>query len=82
MFHPLAPNLSELSDDDLNSKYNELIKKLNQAHKFGPIGVIPQIQMLITHYQEELQRRHDKRIEEFEKQMSQKKGFKGIIDIQ
>ncbi len=78
MPHPLAPNLSELSMEDLTKQYNELTAKLNQAYRIGPYGVIPQMQMLLEDYQLELQNRHRKQLEELEKNS---KNMKGIIDI-
>jgi hypothetical protein len=78
MPHPLAPNLSELSMEDLTKQYNELTGKLNQAYRIGPYGVIPQMQMLLEDYQLELQNRHRKQLEELEKNS---KNMKGIIDI-
>ena len=79
MPHPLAPNLSELSMEDLTKQYNELTRKLNQAYRSGPYGIIPQMQMLLEDYQLELQNRHKQQLEEMEKNS---KNFKNIIDIQ
>lgn len=80
--HPLAPNLSELSMDELVSKYNDLSKRLNQAHRFGPYQIIPQIQMMMEHYQAELGERNRKQLEEMNRKAEESgKGFKGIIDI-
>ncbi len=76
--HPLAPKLSELSMEELTKKYNELTGKLNQAYRFGPYGIIPQMQMLLEDYQQELQERNKKQLEEMEKAS---KNFKNIIDI-
>lgn len=78
MFHPLAPNLSELSNEELNKKHTELITRLNQAYRMGPFGIVPQLQMMLSHYTEELQRRQEKQLEEMNKQSS---NFKNIIDI-
>ena len=73
MFHPLAPNLSELSSDELNKKHSELISRLNQAYR-----IVPQLQMLLGHYTEEIQRRQAQQLEELSKQSA---NFKNIIDI-
>ena len=78
MFHTLAPNLSELSSDELNKKHSELISRLNQAYRMGPIGIVPQLQMLLGHYTEEIQRRQAQQLEELSKQSA---NFKNIIDI-
>jgi hypothetical protein len=78
MFHPLAPNLSEVSSDDLQKKYGELSSRMSQALRFGPSSAVPQLQMLMAHYQDEISRRNQKQLEELEKTS---KKFKGIIDI-
>lgn len=77
--HPLIPDLSNLSTEDLHKKYNELIKKLNQAYRFGPSGAIPQMQMILENYKFEMDVRNRKIMEEMEAKNDK---FKGIIDIQ
>lgn len=76
--HPLVSDLSSLSNEELQKKYTELTNKMNQAYRFGPTSVIPQMQMIMEHYRSELDRRHRKTLEDME-QKSDK--FKGIIDI-
>ena len=51
MFHPLGTDLSKFSDDELNKKYGELQKRITQCYKFGPMDLVPQLQMLIDDYQ-------------------------------
>lgn len=77
--HPLVSDLSGLSNEELTKKYNELMAKMNQAYRFGPTSVIPQMQMILENYRTEMDNRHKKTLEEME-QKSDK--FKGIIDIQ
>ena len=80
--HPLAPDLSTVSDDELAKKYNDLNKRLGQAYRSGPSQIIPQIQMLMQDYQNELGRRRDKLMKEMEARAEKNgKGFNGIIDI-
>lgn len=80
--HPLAPDLSTVSDDELAKKYNDLNKRLGQAYRSGPSQIIPQIQMLMQDYQNELSRRQEKIMKEMEARADKNgKGFKGIIDI-
>ena len=80
--HPLAPDLKNLTLEELNSKYNELTKRFNQAYRFGPVGIIPQIQMMMEHYQVEISERNRKQLEEMNKKAEESgKGYKGIIDI-
>lgn len=80
--HPLAPDLSKFNDDELNKKYSELMARHSQAYKFGPASIIPQLQLLMQDYQEELGRRQAKLVREMEERANKNgKGFKGIIDI-
>lgn len=80
--HPLAPDLSTVSDDELAKKYNDLNRRLGQAYRSGPSQIIPQIQMLMQDYQNELSRRQEKLMREMEQRADKNgKGFKGIIDI-
>lgn len=79
--HPLAPDLSTLSQDELFQKYTDLQKRYNQAWRSGPQSIMPQIQMMMDHYQNELNERSRKQMEEMEKRLNDGKGYKGIIDI-
>jgi len=76
--HPLGPDLTGLTDDELHTKYSELQKRFGQAYRFGPQGIIPQLQMLMQDYQMEISLRNQKQLEELNKNS---KGPKGIIDI-
>jgi hypothetical protein len=77
--HPLVPELSNLSTEELHKKYNELTQKLNQAYRFGPSSAIPQMQMILENYRYEMDVRNRKILDEME---SKSDKFKGIIDIQ
>ena len=80
--HPLSPDLSTLTDEEVASKFNELSKRLGQAYRSGPSQIIPQIQMLMQDYQQELGNRQQKLMKEMEQRAEKNgKGFKGIIDI-
>jgi hypothetical protein len=79
MGHPLTPDLTKLSAEELNSKYNELLKRITYAYRIGQGDMVGQLQMLMQDYQLELQERDRRAMEEMEKNS---KGFKGIIDIQ
>jgi hypothetical protein len=78
MGHPLAPNLTELTNEELNKKYNDLITRMNQAFRWGNSDMVGQLQMLMQDYQEELANRNRKALEDMEKNS---KNFKNIIDI-
>lgn len=54
------------------------MSRMNQAYRIGPVGMIPQMQMLLQDYREELGRRQQQQLEEMEKTGS---SFKNIIDI-
>ena len=58
--HPLVGTLSDLSNEELHKKYNELTTKLNQAYRFGPTSVIPQMQMILENYRLEIDNRNQK----------------------
>lgn len=76
--HPLTPDLSSLSDADLQKKHAELLSKLTQSYRYGNASLVQQIQMVMEDYQAELRRRQEKLIQE----MSEKNDkFKNIIDI-
>jgi hypothetical protein len=76
--HPLGPNLTGLSDADLQKKYSELQKRMGQAWRFGPQSIIPQLQMIMEDYQAEISLRMQKQMAELDKNS---KNPKGIIDI-
>jgi len=77
--HPLVGTLSDLSNEELHKKYNELTTKLNQAYRFGPTSVIPQMQMILENYRLEIDNRNQKLREEMDKKSDK---YKGVIDIQ
>lgn len=78
MFHPLAPDYSTLTDQQLHEKHNELVSKMNQAYRFGPSSAIPQMQMIQAHLQEEIQRRNAKQLEDMQSKSTE---LDKIIDI-
>ena len=64
MFNPLLEGMSELSDDQLLGKINELNTKMRQASQAGMYSAIGQITVVLNEYQEEINRRHQKALEE------------------
>ena len=76
--HPLVSDLSGLSNEDLHKKFNDLTAKMNQAYRFGPTSVIPQMQMVLENYKYEIDNRNRKTLEEMEQKGDK---FKNIIDI-
>jgi hypothetical protein len=77
--HPLTPDLSKLTTEELNNKYGELLKRTTFAYRIGNADMVYQLQMLMGDYQNEIQLRNAKALEDMEKQSKQ---FKNIIDIQ
>ena len=76
--HPLSPDLTKLSLDDLNKKYSDLLGRITMAYRWGNPDMVQQLQMIIEDYRMEIENRGRKQIEEMEKNS---KNFKNIIDI-
>lgn len=79
--HPLAPDLSKVSNEELYEKFNDLQRRYNQAYRFGPASIMPQVQMMMDHYRAEIAERNRRQMEEMANKESSGKGYKGIIDI-
>jgi hypothetical protein len=77
--HPLLPDLSKLTLDELNNKYADLLKRTTFAYRVGQADMVQQLQLLMQGYQEEIGLRNQKALEQMEKNSKQ---FKNIIDIQ
>ncbi len=76
--HPLAPNLTELKDDELHKKFTELMARLTYASNIGNFALAGQVRMLMDDYQTEINRRNQKLMDE----LSQKSDrFSGIINV-
>lgn len=58
MFHPLAGDLSNLNEHDLEEKIKDLSKKYLAAQRLGKNEVLTQLQTFITIYREELKMRY------------------------
>lgn len=79
MGHPLTPDLTKLTIDELTNKISDLQKRLTYAFRIGQSDMVGQLQLLMQDYQEEMNNRNRKQLEEMEKNS---KNFKNIIDIQ
>lgn len=77
--HPLTPDLSKLTIEELYEKNNDLLKRMGMAYRWGNPEMVQQLQMLQQDYQTEIQVRNQKALEELQKNSKQ---FKNIIDIQ
>jgi len=65
--HPLSPDLSKFSDDELFNKRNELGNRLGFAYRIGNADMVQQITMLLEDYRLEIERRNQKMMEEAKK---------------
>ena len=76
--HPLTPDLSGLSDDELHKKRAELSNRMMFAYRMGHGDMIGLIQLVMGDYDMEVQRRNQKMLDDLEKNS---KTFKDKIDI-
>ena len=76
--HPLTPDLSTLTDEELHTKRSELGNRMVFAYRMGHAEMIGQIQLIMGDYDMEVQRRNQKMLEDLEKNS---KTFKNKIDI-
>ena len=76
--HPLLGDLSEMTDAMVHEKYNDLAKRLNQASRLGYSDAIRQLQLLMSDYQAEINRRNEKMMAAIAEKHPE---FKNIIDI-
>ncbi len=76
--HPFTPDLSQMSDNDLQKKHSELMTKLNTAYRMNSGQLIRQLQMILEDYTQEISRRQQKQLEEILKKNDK---FDKIIDI-
>lgn len=81
MFHPLVEDLSILKDDELHHKFSELQKRITQAYRFGPLELVSQLQMIISAYQEEINQRNKKAMDDMMAKADKSGRNKGIIDV-
>ena len=78
MPHPLSPDLTKFTQEELNNKYGDLLNRLSTAHRFGRPDMVHQLQILIEDYRAELDRRSQIQLAEM---MKNSKNFSKIIDI-
>ena len=76
--HPLASDLTQLTNEELSAKVVELNKLLQFANRMGHTGMISQIQLLLENYMFEQQTRHQKMMDDLQKN---NKNFTDKIDI-
>lgn len=76
--HPLAPDLTKLTDDELQKKRSELQNRVSFAYKMGNASLVNQLQMLLYDYDIEIQTRNQKILDNLQKN---NKNFGNIINI-
>ena len=76
--HPLAPDLSKLTDDELQQKRGELQNRLMMSYRMGNADLVMQLQSLLQDYDMELQTRNQKMMDQMSKAS---KNFGNIINI-
>ena len=77
--HPLAPDLSKVTDSELQAKVMDLSRKLSASYRMGNAELIHQVQMLYNECLEEQNTRERKKMEELLK--SNNRDFDDIIDV-
>lgn len=65
--HPLSPDLTQLTDDELHRKHADIIQRITFAYRMGHTQMIQQLQMLLEDYNYEIQKRNQKMLEEVAK---------------
>jgi hypothetical protein len=66
--HPLAGDLTQLSDEELLKKVNELYDRLKKAYYMSDPNISLQLRMLLDSYRNEQQRRAQLAQEKFAQQ--------------
>jgi hypothetical protein len=62
MFHPLETDLSQLKDNDLEEKVQELTKKYYLAMRLGNNDLLTQLSTFIIIYKDEMSRRYQSKL--------------------
>lgn len=65
--HPLAPDLSKLSDEELHTKRSELQTRMSSAYRMGSADMVGQLQLLLQDYAMEVERRNQKMLNDAQK---------------
>ena len=76
--HPLSPDLSKLTDDELQQKRGDLQNRLMMSYRMGNADLVMQVQLLLGDYDIELQTRNQKMMDQMSKAS---KNFGNIINI-
>ncbi len=63
MLHPFTEDLSELKDNELEEKVQELTRKYYQASRLGKPELLTQLATFVTIYKDELSKRYHQRMQ-------------------
>ena len=66
--HPLTPDLSKLSEDELYTKRTELQNRMTYAYRIGSADMVGQIQLMLMDFSMEIERRYQKMLNDAQKQ--------------
>lgn len=76
--HPLAPDLTKLTDEELTNKISELNNRIMFAYRMGHTQLIMQMELLSEDFMFEQQKRNQKILDDLQKN---NKNFADKIDI-
>ena len=76
--HPLAPDLTKLSDDELHTKRAELQNRMSFSYRMGQGDMVGQLQLLVMNYDMEIQTRNQRMLDNLQKT---NKNFGNVINI-
>ena len=76
--HPLSPDLTKLSLEELAEKRSELQKRMSFAYRTGNSDMIQQLTMMIDDYEQEEKARAQKTMNDMQ---NKNKNFGNIINI-
>lgn len=65
--HPLTPDLSKLTDEELYTKRSELQNRLGFAYRMGHGDIVHQLNLLIGDYMIEIETRNKKMLDDAQK---------------
>jgi hypothetical protein len=65
--HPLAPDLSKLTDEELHTKRADLQSRLGYAYRIGNPEMVGQLNLLLNDYAMEVERRNKKMLDDAQK---------------
>lgn len=76
--HPLAPDLTKMSDDELHTKRAELHNRVAFSYRMGHGDMVQQLQLLLMDYDMEIQIRNQRMLDNLQKT---NKNFGNVINI-